>query len=203
MSHYRTLWVFTLLIIGVGLVALYSASHDNVRVPHQVFYDQLACALLGIAVMYYLGRVNYRSFFDSAYIVYAVNVILLLAVLVAGRSALGATRWFNIGGFSFQPSELSKLAVILMLGRYLSTRNPRLSFNFRSTLNALNQDLIYPFLLMLLSFALIFKQPDLGSALLVFGIFVVMLFASGIDLKPFLAFLGICAAAIPVGWHFL
>jgi rod shape determining protein RodA len=90
-----------------------------------------------------------------------------------------------------------------MLGRYLSTRNPRLSFNLRSSLNALNQDLIFPLFFTLLSFGLIFKQPDLGSAILVFGIFVVMLFVSGIEWKPFLAFIGVCAAAVPVGWHFL
>jgi rod shape determining protein RodA len=197
------IWLFTLLIIGVGLVALYSASHDNVRVSHQVFYDQLACVTLGFVIMYYLSQVSYRVFFDMAYVIYAVNLVLLFAVLIAGRSALGATRWFNIGGFSFQPSEVSKLAVILMLGRYLSTRNPRLSFNFRSSFNVLNQDLIFPLFFTLLSFALIFKQPDLGSAILVFGIFVIMLFVSGIEMKPFLAFLGACALAVPIGWHFL
>ena len=203
MSHYRTIWTFAILIISVGLVALYSASHDNVRVSRQVFYDQLACAALGLTLMYYLSRVSYRFFFDTAYILYAVNVILLFVVLVAGRSALGATRWFNIFGFSFQPSELSKLAVILMLARYFSTRNPRLSFSFRSSLNILNRDLLLPLFLTLLSFGLIFKQPDLGSAILVFGIFIVMLFASGIEMKPFLVFIGCCIAAVPVGWHFL
>ncbi|MBF0618590.1 MAG: rod shape-determining protein RodA [Candidatus Omnitrophica bacterium] len=202
-SYPRTIWTFTLLIIGAGLITLYSASYDNVRVSHQVFYDQLYCAGAGIAIMYFLGRMNYRHFFEGAYVFYGINLFFLLAVLLVGRSALGATRWFNIFGFSFQPSELSKIAVILMLGRYFSTRNPKLSFNFRSSFYALCRDLVYPFFLMLLSFVLIFKQPDLGSGILVFGIFVVMLYASGIDRKPFLIFVGTCLAFVPVGWHLL
>ncbi len=203
MSSSRTIWIFTLIIISIGLVALYSASYENVRVSQKVFYDQVACALLGIGVMSFVSRIHHRLFFNVAYPLYAVNVILLLAVLFAGRSALGATRWFNIGGISFQPSELSKLAIILMLGRYYSSRNPKLSFDFRSTFRSFKRDLLYPFFFMLLSFGPIFKQPDLGSALLVFGIFLVMLFMSGIEIKPFLAFLGVCIAAVPLGWHFL
>jgi rod shape determining protein RodA len=203
MSPSRTIWTFTLIIIAAGLVALYSASYENVRVSQQVFYDQMICAGFGIIVMYLMSRLHYRFFFDVAYPLYALNVLLLLVVLFAGRSALGATRWFNVFGISFQPSELSKIAVILMLSRYYSTRNPKLSFDFRSTFRALNRDLLFPFFLMLLSFGLIFKQPDLGSALLVFGIFVVMVFMSGLEMKPYLLFLGVCAAMVPIGWHFL
>ncbi len=199
----RRIWIFTLIIMAVGLVTLYSATADNVRVSRQVFYDQLGCAALGIAVIYFLSRVNYRLFFDIAYVFYGLNLLLLLFVLVAGREALGATRWFNIGGVSFQPSELSKLAVILLLARYFSVRNPRLSFNARSSVNGLWEDLICPLCLTLLSFVLIFKQPDLGTAVLVFGTFIAILYASGVDKKIFFSFLGLCAALVPVGWHFL
>ena len=203
MSQSRTIWIFTLIIIAIGLVALYSASYENVRVSQQVFYDQLRCAGFGILVMYLTSRLHYRLFFDIAYPLYAVNVVLLLIVFFAGHSALGATRWFNVFGISFQPSELSKVAIILMLGRYYSTRNPKLSFDFMSTFRALKRDLLYPLFLMLLSFGLIFKQPDLGSALMVFGIFIVMLFMSGIGMKSFLGFVAACVALVPIGWHFL
>jgi rod shape determining protein RodA len=199
----RVIWVFTLLLVGVGLVALYSASYDNVRVSRQVFYDQFFCAVLGLIVMYALSRVNYQFFFDVSYILYGISLVLLILVLLAGRSALGATRWFNIAGISFQPSELSKIALILMLGRYLSSRSLRLSFGGRSYLSRLWMDLLVPLFLTLLSFGLIFRQPDLGSAILVFGIFVVMLFASGIEIRMFMALLGFCAAMVPLGWHFL
>ncbi len=199
----RIIWISTLIIMSVGLVTLYSASFDNVRVSRQVFFDQLVCGALALTVMFVLSRIHYRMFFDAAYPLYVINVLLLIFVLVAGRSALGATRWFSFAGISFQPSELSKVAVILMLGRYFSKRNLKLSFDLRSSFYAFGRDLCYPLFLMLLSFVFIFKQPDLGTAILVFGIFVIMLFASGIDWRPLAGFLGLCAIAVPFGWHFL
>ena len=199
----RTIWIATLLIMSVGLVTLYSASYENLRVSGQVFYDQLACAALAVVVMFILSRVNYRMFYDMAYPLYVVNVLLLMFVLAAGRSALGATRWFNVAGVSFQPSELSKVAVILMLGRYFSKRNLKLSFNVRSSFYALGRDLLYPLCLVMLSLVFIFKQPDLGTAILVFGIFFVMVYASGIHWKPFAWFVGVCALIVPLAWHIL
>jgi rod shape determining protein RodA len=202
-SDARTIWITTLIIIAVGLVTLYSATADNVRVTRQVFYDQLYCAVLAIFLIHFMSRLNYRLCYDIAYVLYGLNLLLLFFVLLAGREALGATRWFNIAGLTFQPSELSKLAVILFLARYFSVRHPKLSFDTHSTLNGLWQDLLCPLLLILLSFFLIFKQPDLGTALLVFGAFIIILYVGGIDRKPFFAFLGVCLAAVPVGWHFL
>ena len=202
-SDTRTIWIFSLIIMAVGLVALYSASYENVRVSRQVFYDQFLGAVVAAIVMYFLSRVHYRFFYDVAYISYCLSLLLLLVVLISGRSALGATRWFNVAGFSFQPSELSKIAVILLLARYFSSRNPRLSFDIRSSFYGLCRDLVYPFFLTILSLGLIFKQPDLGTAILIFGIFVAMVYASGIERKVFFAFLGGCAALLYPGWHIL
>lgn len=199
----RNLWIFTALVIVIGLVALFSASHENLRVERTIFYDQLFGAVFGMGIMYSLGRVPLRFYYDIAYPFYVLSVVLLLLVLVAGHSALGATRWFNVFGVRFQPSELSKVAVILMLARYFSQRPPKLSFSLRSSFDFFRRDLLVPLFLTLLSFGLIFKQPDLGSALLVFGIFIVMLYASGVAAGIFNAFLCGCAVMVPVGWHFL
>ena len=114
-----------------------------------------------------------------AYIVYGISVFFLLLVLFMGRQALGATRWFSVAGFSFQPSEFSKLAVIFFLGRYFSQRGHKLSFDFSTSLRQIWGDLIWPLILIGMSIALIFKQPDLGTAILVMGIFLVILYASG------------------------
>ncbi|MBI5415727.1 MAG: FtsW/RodA/SpoVE family cell cycle protein, partial [Candidatus Omnitrophica bacterium] len=97
----KKIWLYTLLIIGFGLVALYSASFENVRVSRQVFYDQVVFAGLGVIVMYVMSRVDYRHFYDTAYILYAFNVLLLILVLSGGRDALGARRWIEIGGINF------------------------------------------------------------------------------------------------------
>ena len=130
----KTIWLFSLFIMATGLITLYSASYNNSRVGRDIFYDQMWCAFLAIAVMFILSRLDYRKFFDIAYILYAVNFLLLVWTDFGGRSALGATRWVNVGGISFQPSELTKLTIILMLGRYLSQRRPRLSFTLSSRL---------------------------------------------------------------------
>jgi len=199
----KTIWIFTLLLMGTGLITLYSASYNNVRASREIFYDQMWCALIAIIIMYVLSRIDYRKFFDIAYVLFFINILLLIIVEFGGRSALGATRWMTIGGLSFQPSELMKLTLILMLGRYLSQRRPRLAFTFSSSFSAFLHDLIIPFLICAVPMFLVFKQPDLGTAILMMGIFVTMLFASGIKKNIFLWFIGIVMALVPFGWHVL
>jgi rod shape determining protein RodA len=182
---------------------LYSASYGNPRVSQKIFYDQLLCAVIGFASMFFFSKVDYRRFYDVAYVFYILNVVLLLMVLVSGRDAMGARRWIEIGGINFQPSELTKLSVILMLGRYFADRRPKLSFNFLSRAQVLWRDLLAPLVFVGISMLLIFKQPDLGTAILIFGIFVTMLFISELDLRYFLSFLLVCLAVIPFGWTHL
>ena len=74
----KKIWIYTIAIIAIGLVALYSASFENVRVTQKIFYDQLGCAALGLVVMYFLGKTDYRKFYDGAYVFYIINVLLLL-----------------------------------------------------------------------------------------------------------------------------
>lgn len=199
----RVIWIHTILIILLGLLSLYSASYNNNVVGTSVFYDQLYCAAVGIGLMFFLSQGDYRKFFDVAYIVYGISVFFLLLVLLMGRHALGATRWFSVGGFSFQPSEFSKLAVIFFLGRYFSERRPRMTFNFSSSISEIWGDLLWPLMLIGISMALIFKQPDLGTAILVMGIFLVMLYASGISLRLWGGLLAALALLMPLAWHFL
>jgi len=199
----RIIWIFTILIVIMGLVALYSASYHNSRVPQQVFYDQLIGAIVGFIFMLYLSRVDYRRFYDMAYLLYFISVFLLFMVLLTGRYALGAQRWFSIGGLSFQPSEIAKLALIIALGRYFSQRRPHVSFSTRTPLKIIWFDLVAPLLITLVPMYLIFKQPDLGTALLFFGIFVIMLFISGLEIRYFFSFIGLCLSVCPFAWHIL
>ena len=78
----KKIWIYTVMIVAIGLVALYSSSYANVRVPQTIFYDQLFCALAGFAIMYFLGKVDYRKFYDAAYFFYGLNILLLVFVLV-------------------------------------------------------------------------------------------------------------------------
>ena len=94
----RNIWLATIGVIVFGLIALYSATSGNVRVSHSVFYGQLICAVLGLSLMFFLSRVHYRVFFDMAYVFYGLSLSLLLFVIIFGRTALGATRWFTLFG---------------------------------------------------------------------------------------------------------
>ena len=132
------------MLMSIGLLVLYSASFNNVRVSQQVFFDQLYCALISIGIMYSLSRVDFRRFYDLSYILYGVSIFMLLVVLVGGRHALGARRWLEVGGFSFQPSEVTKLCMIFCLGRYFSHRKARLSFNIYSKLETFWHDFLFP-----------------------------------------------------------
>jgi len=199
----RLIWIFTAFIILIGLIALYSASYHNVRVSNRIFYDQLGCAVSGLLLMFFLSRIDCRKFYDMAYIFYWITIGMLIMVLVTGRHALGAQRWLSIGGFSFQPSELAKFTLILALGRYFSERRPALTFSFVDFKYVLWSDLIVPFSMTLLPMVLIFKQPDLGTALLFFGIFIVMLFVSGLEYHYLIGFFTLCASFGPFAWHIL
>lgn len=190
-------------IVAIGLVALYSASFENVRVSQKIFYDQLWGTALGFILMYFLGKVDYRRFYDLAYIFYALNIIILVWVLAGGRDALGARRWLEIGGINFQPSEIMKLALILVLGRYLSKRRPIIMLDMIGKMEVIFWELIVPFLLTAVPMLLIFKQPDLGTALLLFGIFVVMVFASGLRLRYLGGFLFMVVCFLPIAWQHL
>jgi len=194
------IWISTLFVLGIGLAALFSASVLNVRVTDKVFYDQLLCVVFGIILMYYLSRVDYRIFYDAAYLFYLMNIILLVLVFVTGRHVLGAQRWIELGPFNFQPSEITKLAMILFLGRYFS--QIKISLSSAGPI-ALFRELLAPLMLTAIPMLLIFRQPDLGTSILIFGIFFVMLFVSGINHKIFLGFTAICLSIVPFAWNIL
>ncbi len=202
-QYSKIIWLHALLIMAIGLAALYSASFNNTRIGQAVFYDQLGAAGLSLFIMAVLGQLTYSKFFDIAYLLYAASIVFLVLVLFLGREAMGATRWFSVGSFSFQPSEFSKFAIILFLGRYFSQRRPKLSFNMTSSMRGLADDLLLPFALTMVSVGLIYKQPDLGTAILIFSIFLILLYASGISARIFMFFVGFLVVCVPFGWHFL
>lgn len=197
------IWLFTFVIVAFGLVALYSASYQNVRVPQTIFYDQLLVAAVGFFVMFIVQRIDFKRYHDIAYVLYGINVVLLLAVLFLGKDALGARRWIQFAGINFQPSELTKLAIIFFLARYYSHRRPMLSFNWSDKFYNFMRVFMFPFIMIAISMLLILKQPDLGTSLLMLGIFVVMTFIGGVSYKIFFGFLGALMCIAPFAWHFL
>ncbi len=199
----RLIWIFTILIIAMGLMALYSASYQNTRVSNKVFFDQLIFSVVGILMILFLSHFDYKRLYDLAYLLYGLTIVLLILVLLVGRYALGAQRWFTVGSFSFQPSELAKLALILTLGRYFHDHQPRIPFNFLSATQIFCRDLVFPLMITALPMVLIFKQPDLGTSILFLGIFLIMLIATEVRYRYVIGLLLICLVCTPLAWHIL
>lgn len=156
------------LLLGTGLAAIFSATHGTLHGPAEV-QRQLIYLLPAMAAMVAMLFYDYGWLFTFSRWIYWLNVGLLAAVLVAGHAALGAQRWINLGFITIQPSEFAKLALIVTLAKLLSmqpAKNPRV--------------LVPVALHVAIPFALIFKQPDLGTSLVFGAITLGMLFWSGL-----------------------
>lgn len=157
----------TALTLVIGLIALFSATRDgNVR----GFTKQCGAMAVGLIAMAALAWVNPSRLARLARIAYVCNLLLLLVVWRYGAEAKGATRWISIMGVQFQPSELAKLVMIICLGAHLAARQGSLREP-----GALFGSLAY----VGLPTFLIFKQPDLGTALVLVAVWFGMTFVGG------------------------
>ncbi len=161
-----------------GLVVIQSAS---LHIPggRTDFSHQLIFLIVGIALMLALTFLDYHIWQRLAWPIYIVNILMLGAVAVAGHQALGAQRWIGVGPFVFQPSEPAKLFTILSLAAILA--NPKRSYQHL-------WELWQPLAAVLIPVALVMKQPDLGTALVLIAILTAMLFFALPKLLHFAAY---------------
>ena len=154
-------WVLlglTLVICAVGLIVIYSAGFEDSSGRSRSFEKQLFSMGLGFAAFFACAFISPTTWRRYAWVVYGASVVLLLYVLVGGVVAGGARRWINLGFFRLQPAEYSKLGLILVYA-WLFSRRP-----IKPTGLEL-KDLFIPLLVLAVPVALIFKEPDLGTAL--------------------------------------
>ncbi len=184
----------TLALTGFGLIMVYSSTHVSAH-PFLYVRSQALHLAVGVAVAGFLLAVDYRNFASGARALYVANLLLLAAVLVVGRTSLGAQRWIALGPLGqFQPSELAKIVIVITLAKHLTDRPGP----YRSVWE------LMPFLgHIALPILLIFKQPDLGTALVYGAIFVGMLYAGGARRRD-LAVIGAGGLLlVPALWHVL
>lgn len=147
------------------------------------------------ALMMGLALIPARVMLRYAYVIYAVCLMLLVTVEVAGFIGKGAKRWVDVGGVNLQPSELMKLAVILALARYYHTV---------STLNVSRPLLLIPpALIILIPAAFILRQPNLGTATILITVGTIICFMAGVRARYFMILAALVLAAAPIGWHFI
>lgn len=189
-------FAFVILALNlIGLINLYSATHGMFsKDKMDLFWMQLAWLSVGWSVYLAVTLLDYKFFLRIAYIIYGLNVAALVFVEFAGNTALGATRWIDLGFFKYQPSETMKLGMVLILARVLSQKNSRGGLGVT--------DLIWPGLLAFIPFVLVVKQPDLGTASMLIAITSSVLIFVGVrkSILIVIALLGIIAA--PIVWNF-
>lgn len=178
-----------LAITGYGLIVLYSASGGSER----MFTSRLVQVSLGLGLMIVMAMFPPRFYEKLSPYLYVLCVILLILVDVAGETSKGAQRWLNLGFVRFQPSEIAKLAVPLMVATYLGNR--ALPPNFKDTVITL-AIIIFPTLLVAI-------QPDLGTSILVCAAGLFVLFLAGLSWKLIGAGVVFLAGFIPIMWFYL
>ncbi len=158
-----------LALIAIGLLTVYSAT--TVPGAHQgLWQKQLLWAGLAVAAAWVAVAIPFRVYDSLAWPAYLVAVLMLLAVLLFGSSAMGAKRWLDLGPFRFQPSEIAKIAAVWVLARRFD--HPKL--DLRRV-----RDWLPPLLIVLVPMALVAEEPDLGTSLSFPVMLVAMYFWAG------------------------
>lgn len=174
-----------LLLVSVGIASVYSATYDAGASLY--FNRQLMWAAAGLVLMVVIWLLPFRTLQLASYPLYAASLLLLAAVLVAGKTVAGTKSWFGIGGFGLQPSELVKVTTIMALAAYLSYRHLD-----RGKLS----EIAATFGIVLLPFGLIILQPDMGTGLIYLGALFLILIWAGAPVFLLLALVAPIAAAV-------
>ena len=190
-----TLFILVLALAGIGLVSVISASYGGHKIINPLVIRQLIWIAAGTAALLIAVLVDYRALQSYAYPFYVLVVGLLIAVMVAGHATGGSRRWINLGFFHLEPSELAKLAVVLVMVRYLREEPPKGGWGL--------QHLIVPFILLGVPAALVLKQPDLGTGLVLVLITITLIFVAGLNWRTMLVLAIAGMLAAPLSWHYL
>src|SRR5262249_37714354 len=165
-------WLLAILvaICTLGVIEIYSATQGSSL--SGMHMKQVRWLVIGFVVMFVLSRLDYHLILDQAWILYLIGIVALVAVLLVGHTRFVPKRWIPILGEAFQVSELVKLIIIAWLARFFAeVRTDELSL----------RDLLKAGLLVGVPLALILKQPDLGTAMVLVPLLVVGAFLGGLQ----------------------
>ncbi|HLI23668.1 MAG TPA: FtsW/RodA/SpoVE family cell cycle protein, partial [Acidimicrobiales bacterium] len=177
-SHWRhvdvVLALVTVAIAAVGCLMLYTSTRAQLEANGlpPTFYakKQLIFMAIGVVVMLVVAAIDYRKYRDRAWFVFGLTVLALLAVYVIGHKSRGAQAWFQIGSYQIEPSEYAKPALILAMASFVGTFKGRMPL--RALMAALG--------LAAVPLLLIYKQPDLGTALVLAVVLIAVLSVGGV-----------------------
>ena len=183
------LLLVALLLCTIGLIEIYSSTLN--LESGNYFLRQLAWVGIGVCAMFLVAAIDYRVLCDKAFSIYLGAMALLVALLLFGDVISGARSWFRIGGVGLQPSELTKLVVVIVLARYLAA--------FAQRYLHLKQ-IFWALAIVALPVVLVCLQPDLGTALTFVPILVCGLFVRGVRPIVWIAGGMVVLLLLPLAW---
>jgi len=190
--------LFAVLCISLfGILFVHSATYDPINYPGQLSplaVKQCIWILTGLLIMLLVTKIDFFKILNISVVLYILNLLLLVLLFTIGGERFGARRWLILGPISLQPSEFVKITFILVLAAFLGERRER-GGSFSNFFGALF--IAFP------AMALIFLQPDLGTALVLIPILFSMLFICGENIKYMLAVIIAGLSALPVLWNIL
>lgn len=184
----RKLFIIIIMLVIFGLFMVYSASNVVAlyRYDDKAYFlkRQLVFAIIGIAIMILFIHIDIRKIYKATTYIYIAALIMLILVLIPGIGVVrgGARSWIGFGSFSIQPAEFMKLAIILLIAKYLSNHHKDLKKPI---------EFIKMLILIVSAFGLIMLQPDFGTGLVLVVSCILLLFNAGVPLKYFLILLGL------------
>jgi rod shape determining protein RodA len=172
--HVDPILILAPLLIGAfGCLMIYTASRDTLQIsgddPYYYVKKQLIFMAIGVLVMLAVLAIDYRRYRDWAPILYGLCIFMLLAVYAVGHKSQGAQAWFQVGSLQLEPSEFCKIGLIVALASYCAAH--------KGDLRLRNMGVIL--VLAAIPFALIYKQPDLGTALVLAAVLIAVLLIGG------------------------
>jgi len=180
------------MIACVGFAMLYSAANGNID-PWAS--RQMVRYGAGLVLMLLIAVIDIRAWLRHAYLIYTAALVLLIAVEVIGVVGMGAQRWVDLGLFQLQPSEVMKIALVLALARFYHGIALEEVGRIRW--------LVVPMVLIMVPVALVMRQPDLGTAILLLATATAILLLAGVRMWKFAVLFGTILAAIPIAWRFM
>jgi rod shape determining protein RodA len=188
------MFLTTLVLMGFGIVAIWSAEGQLPITSFNLGTKQAFYGLLGLVLMFVVASVDYRYFSTLAWPIYFGALGVLAMVLVVGTVIAGSQRWFIVGPISIQPSEFGKVATIIALAAFISSRGPAM----REFGNFVVSGLIA-----LAPMALVFRQPDLGTTLVYGVIWISMILMAQTRTRYLMMLVALAVPAFFVAWEFL
>ena len=171
-------WCFLgviIAIISAGILSIYSVTNSQTTSGFPIYLKQTIWMVVGSLAFLVAAGIDYHKLARLSYLLYGIGLILLIIVLVSGKTSRGSQRWIPLGPFVVQPSEFIKVPLILTLAAYYGT----------TSREGWMRRLFVPGLIVLPGFLLILKQPDLGSSLGFLAIFLVVVLTVGMKSKAF------------------